>query len=84
MIVNKVLKLVAITLLLFVGITFAKNNPNREDESKENSIGLMARSARQFVSSLLPTDWEQSNLITNIAIPALFVLFVSSVANVKT
>jgi len=82
MLFNKVLKLATITSILLIGLTIAKTNPNREDESKENSIGLIARSARHFVASLLPSDWEQSNLFNNVAMPALFLLIASSVAKV--
>jgi len=68
-------------LMLLVGLSLASKSP-KEDESEDNSIGVMARSARQYFSSLLPTDWDRTSVLTNIAMPALFLLFLSSVSNV--
>lgn len=79
----KLFNLFVIVFLLLIGITFANNNQNKEDETEGNSIGVMSRNARQYVSSFMPSNWEKSSLLANIAMPALFLLFLSSVSNVR-
>ena len=81
MFLNRILIFCSVISLVIV--LTAGNNTPKEDESKDNSIGLMARSARKYVQTLLPAEWDKSSLVTNIAMPALFLLFLSSVTNVN-
>lgn len=56
-----------------------------EDESKENAIGLqLTRTARQFVSSLVPSSWRSIDFVNSLAMPMLAVLFVTTLANVSS